>query len=225
MAGLPPIASYPMPGSDELPEQIVTWEPDPARAVLLIHDMQKYFLQPFSQGSSPLSELTGNVVRLRQACARMGIPVAYTLQPGGMSPQQRGLLVDFWGPGMTVEPADREVIDGLTPGPDDWTFVKWRYSAFHKTDLLERMRQAGRDQLLVCGVYAHLGVLMTTCEAFTNDIQPFLAADAVADFTPEYHRMALDYAAGRCAMVATTGRLLTGLVSDSVAAAAKETRI
>lgn len=221
MAGLPIIESYPMPGADELPEQIATWEPDPARAVLLIHDMQKYFLRPFPQGASPLAELTENIIRLRQACRRMGTPVAYTMQPGGMSPRQRGLLVDFWGPGMSTDAAHREVTEGLAPEPDDWIFTKWRYSAFHKTDLLERMRRGGRDQLLVCGVYAHVGVLMTACEAFTHDVQPFLAADAVADFRPEYHRMALDYAAGRCAVVTTTERLLIGLGADSAAAAGK----
>jgi isochorismate hydrolase len=125
---------------------------------------------------------------------------------------------------MTIDAAHREVIDGLAPEPDDWVFTKWRYSAFHKTDLLERMRRSGRDQLLVCGVYAHVGVLMTACEAFTNDVQPFLAADAVADFRPEYHRMALDYAAGRCAVVTTTERLLTDLGADDRAAAAEGTR-
>ncbi|GIF12941.1 isochorismate hydrolase [Actinoplanes teichomyceticus] len=207
-----------MPGADELPGRIAAWTPDPARAVLLIHDMQKYFLRAFPTDCSPLAELTGNVIRLRRACARAGTPVAYTMQPGGMTPRQRGLLADFWGPGMTADPAHREVVDGLAPAPGDWILTKWRYSAFHRTDLLAGMRRSGRDQLLVCGVYAHVGVLMTACEAFTHDIQPFLAADAVADFTPQHHRMALDYAAGRCAVVATTDRLLADL------GAAPETR-
>ncbi|CAO0836759.1 hypothetical protein SMICM17S_04668 [Streptomyces microflavus] len=28
------------------------------------------------------------------------MPVAYTAQPGSMTPEQRGLLKDFWGPGI-----------------------------------------------------------------------------------------------------------------------------
>ncbi|MNJ60933.1 putative isochorismatase [compost metagenome] len=66
------------------------------------------------------------------------------------------------------------------------------------------MREAGRDQLIICGVYAHVGVLFTAVEAFTNDIQTFLVADAVSDFSEKYHRMALEYAAQRCAVVCTT---------------------
>jgi isochorismate hydrolase len=129
--------------------------------------------------------------------------VAYTAQPGSMTESERGLLADFWGPGMRKDPADRAVVDALAPRADDWLLTKWRYSAFHNSPLLKRMRAAGRDQLIICGVYAHVGVLMTAVEAFTHDIQPFLVADAVADFDERYHRLALDYAAERCAMVVT----------------------
>lgn len=102
---------------------------------------------------------------------------------------------------MRREPADRLVVDELAPEPEDWIFTKLRYSAFHKSDLLERMRSAGRDQLIVCGVYAHVGVLMTAVDAYTNDIETFLVPDAVADFNADYHRMAVQYAAERCAVV------------------------
>ncbi|CDI94963.1 phenazine biosynthesis protein PhzD [Pseudomonas aeruginosa PA38182] len=54
-----------------------------------------------------------------------------------------------------------EVVEELAPGPDDWLLTKWRYSAFFHSDLLQRMRAAGRDQLVLCGVYAHVGVLIS----------------------------------------------------------------
>lgn len=203
MAGLPPIEPYPMPTAGELPGNTATWTVDPDRAVLLVHDMQRYFLEPFPGTGAPGGDLVRNAVALRERAAALGMPVAYTAQPGGMTPEQRGLLADFWGAGMRVDPADREVVEPLAPAPGDWVFTKWRYSAFFRSDLLERMRAAGRDQLVICGVYAHVGVLMTAVEAFTNDIQPFLVADAVADFSAEYHRLALEYAAERCAMVVT----------------------
>jgi isochorismate hydrolase len=70
------------------------------------------------------------------------------------------------------------------------------------------MRGAGRDQLIVCGVYAHVGVLMSAVEAYTHDIETFLVADAVADFSATDHRMALEYAARTCAVVTTTKEVL-----------------
>ncbi|KNB53570.1 isochorismatase family protein [Streptomyces caatingaensis] len=206
MSGIPPITPYPMPAPGDLPPNTVDWTPDADRAVLLVHDMQRYFLKPFPD--SVREPLVRNAAALRDRCAALGVPVAYTAQPGGMTDEQRGLLKDFWGPGMRPEPADRLVVDELAPADGDWEFTKWRYSAFFKSDLLERMRAAGRDQLIVCGVYAHVGVLMTAVEAYTNDIQPFFVADAVADFSEEYHRLALRYAAERCARVVTAKEVL-----------------
>lgn len=205
MSGIPAIPSYPLPGRGELPASAPTWTADPARAVLLIHDMQRYFLAPFAE---PLhTNLTTNVAALRDDCVNRGVPIAYTAQPGGMSDDQRGLLKDVWGPGMRTAPEDREVVSRLTPAPPDWVFTKWRYSAFHHTDLLERMRAHGRDQLVVCGVYAHVGVLVTAIEAFSHDVETFFVADASADFTAAEHRMAVDYAARRCAVVTTAKEL------------------
>jgi isochorismate hydrolase len=213
MPGIPLIEPYRMPTEDELPPNIARWTADPARAVLLVHDLQRYFLRAFPAGGDPGGQLVRNAALLREGCRALGVPVAYTAQPGGMTDEQRGLLKDFWGPGMRVAPADRQVVDAVAPEPGDWVLTKWRYSAFFKSDLLERMRASGRDQLLVCGVYAHVGVLTTAVEAFSNDIRVFLAADAVADFSAAHHSLALQYAAQRCAVVATTDRLLAQLGS------------
>jgi isochorismate hydrolase len=211
MPTLTPIPDYPMPAAAELPANTVTWRPDPKRAVLLIHDMQQYFLRPYAVGASPRRELVGNIAALRARSAALGVPVAYTAQPGSMTASQRGLLADFWGPGMRVDPEDRQVIDPLRPEPDDWRFTKWRYSAFFRSALLTTMEANGRDQLIVCGVYASVGVLTTAMDAFSHDIQTFLPADAVADFSAEQHRQTLRDAAGRCAMVLPTGRLIEEL--------------
>ncbi|MER5861967.1 isochorismatase family protein [Kitasatospora sp. NPDC002040] len=209
--GIPTISPYPMPQQGDLPENTAQWTVDPKRAVLLIHDMQKYFLKPFPAGEAPVVDLVANVTLLRERAVELDIPVAYTAQPGGMTVEQRGLLADFWGPGMTPSPEDKQVVDPIGPTEGDLVLTKWRYSAFHRTQLLESMREQGRDQLIVCGVYAHVGVLATTLDAYTHDIQPFLVGDAIADFTLEYHRMALKYAAERCAMAVTTKTVLTDL--------------
>jgi isochorismate hydrolase len=201
MIDIPLVEAYRLPMADDLPANTAHWIPNPARAVLLLHDMQRFFLAPFPK--SVRGPLVRNCALLRERCTALGVPVIYTAQPGGMTEQQRGLLKDFWGPGMRRDPVDRQIIDELAPGPADRVFTRWRYSAFFRSGLLQHLREESRDQLVVCGVYAHVGVLMTAVEAFTNDIQPFLVADAVADFSVDHHRMAIDYAATRCAVVLT----------------------
>jgi isochorismate hydrolase len=209
--GIPAIEPYPMPTAAELPANIARWTPEPQRSMLLIHDMQNYFLSPFPPNTSPVVDLVRNIAMLRARCDELDIPVGYTAQPGGMTDEQRGLLKDFWGPGMTVAAEHRKVVEGLEPTEHDHVFTKWRYSAFHKSELLDFLRGSGRDQLIVCGVFAHVGCLMTVNDAFTNDIEAFLVADAVADFSLDYHRMALSYAAERCAVTPVTSTVLDAL--------------
>lgn len=211
---IPPIQPYPMP--TDLPANRVEWRPEAGRAVLLVHDMQNYFLRPFPAGQSPLVELMSNVLALRERCADLGVPVVYSAQPGGQSADQRGLLLDFWGDGIGPDPREAGITDELAPRAGDVLLTKWRYSAYQRTGLAELMAEQGRDQIIVCGVYAHIGVLMTACEAFMRDVQAFVVADAVADFSLDHHRMALTYAAERCAVTVTTlqvGRALSAEVA------------
>lgn len=200
-----------MPTEHELPAPHVDWLPDRRRAILLIHDMQEYFLRFFPAGQSPLLELRENVVRLRERCSALDIPVVFTAQPGDMTERQRGLLKDVWGVGMTARAEDRAIIAELAPRPGDRVLTKWRYSAFHRTELMDTYWETGRDQLIVCGVYAHIGCLTTAVDAFSHDIQPFFVADAVADFSDESHRKALSFATECCAAVTTTDRLIADL--------------
>lgn len=206
-----PIAPYRMPGDGDLPGPAMPWRPRPERAAVLVHDMQRYFLRPFPAGQSPLTELVANVMKLLAAARAVGVPVLYTAQPGGMSREDRGLLHELWGPGMSAEEADRGIADDVAPEPGDTVLTKWRYSAFFRSDLEERLRRSGRDQLIVCGVYAHMGCLITACDAFSRDIQPFLVADALADLSLDDHLMALRYAAARCAVPLSTANVLAEL--------------
>ncbi|MHA6799282.1 isochorismatase family protein [Bounagaea algeriensis] len=209
---LPRIAPYPVP--DELPASRVLWRPDPARAVLLVHDMEQHFVGAFERDADPLRQVVPNIQRLRAQARRHDVPVVYCAQPGGQTRQQRGLQWDWWGPGL-ADSDEADIIPELAPDESDVLLTKWRYSAFQHTSLAERMRQWGRDQLIVTGIYGHIGCLLTAAEAFQLDLPAFLVADGIADFSAHEHRMALDYAAKRCAVVASTGWL-----SDELAGAA-----
>lgn len=208
---IPTVGSYRMPRRSDLPRGNLGWKVDEGRCVLLIHDMQRYFLAPFVRGGSPLSMLIANIAALRDLCVSRGIPVLYSVQRGGQPPAERGLLHDFWGPGMNDDPSATEVIEALAPSVRDTIIRKSRYSAFFGTDLLEALRAKGRGQLIICGVYGHIGCLATAMDAFMNDIQPFLVADAVADFSAEHHCAAIRQAAQVCARVCSSEEIQDAL--------------
>jgi isochorismate hydrolase len=205
------IEPYPMPDSGELPPNTAPWTLDPRRAVLILLDLQNAALRAFPAGESPLTDLLRNAAALRERCATAGIPVAYTAQPGVMTEEQRGLLKDFWDRSTSLDPAERAIHPAVAPRPGDWVLARKRYSAFHDTSLLWRLRESGRDQLIIAGVYGHIGILTTAVDAFTHDIQPYVVADAIADLTAADHRRTLQYVAARCGVTSTTKQLLTGL--------------
>lgn len=204
MAGLPRIASYPLPGAGDIPAPRGPWRLDGARTALLVHDMQNYFVGAFARGEPPIAPAIANIARLADRCRALGIPVFYTAQQGNQDRRDRGLQADLWGPGMTAAPEHQAIIGELTPAQGDFVLVKHRYSAFQRSNLETMMRARGRDQLIVTGIYAHIGCLMTAAEAFQRDIETFFVADATADFSRAEHDMALKWVAGRCGIALTT---------------------
>ncbi|MGI5452419.1 isochorismatase family protein [Streptomyces sp. CA-249302] len=206
---LPAIAPYPLPAPTELPANRVSWTVDPARAVVLVHDLQQHFLSVFPAGAQPLTGMLDNTARLLREYRRLGVPVVYSAQRGGQTSEERGLQLDFWGPGVADDAEALAVPKAVAPQPGDTLLTKWKYSAFVRTELDELLRESGRDQLVIVGVYAHIGVLMTAADAWMRDIRAFVVADAVADFSRADHDLALRWAAGRCAVVTTTDALLT----------------
>ena len=222
---LPKIAPYSYREQEH--QNRVNWRVDPARAALLVHDMQRYFVRAFEleRDGQPLPDAQiniaiANIRRLLDAAHAANIPVYYTAQPPRQNPADRRLLTDFWGDGLQDD-ENAQILDELAPTEADTVLTKWRYSAFVRSPLEEQLKDLGRDQLIIGGIYAHIGCLTTALEAFMRDIQPFMVADALADFTAEEHRMACEYASGRCARVLNTAEVLENINASALVTAAE----
>ncbi|PAK85191.1 isochorismatase [Rothia dentocariosa] len=220
---LPKIAPYSYREQEH--QNRVNWRVDPVRAALLVHDMQGYFVRAFEleRDGQPLPDAQiniaiANIRRLLDAAHAANIPVYYTAQPPRQNPADRRLLTDFWGDGLQDDES-AQILDELAPTEADTVLTKWRYSAFERSPLEEQLKDLGRDQLIIGGIYAHIGCLTTALEAFMRDIQPFMVADALADFTAEEHRMACEYASGRCARVLNTAEVLENINAGALVTA------
>lgn len=171
------------------------WTLERDRTALLVHDLQGYFLRAYDPGCHALRVAREHIADLLGLARRSAVPVVFTAQPGAQSADARGLLTAIWGPGIGAAAADTDIVADLRPEPGDRVLVKHRYSGFVGTDLGDWLAARGRDQLVVTGVYAHIGVLATATDALMRDIQPFVVGDAVADFSAADHVRALVQAA------------------------------
>ncbi len=203
---IPEIENYSLNAPELSAVNVVKWEHESRRSVLLVHDMQRYFLKAF-----PLSLRTKLIEHCREliSYARAhGIPVVYTAQRGDMTDKERGLLFDIWGKGMSSAAEHTAIAEELAPQAGETVLAKWRYSAFHATSFDDIFREYKRDQIVICGVFAHIGILASAVDAYSRDIEVFLVQDAIADFSMEKHAQALHYAAECCARVLPTRELL-----------------
>ena len=206
---LPGIAPYPMPQPTEWPASRADWVLEQGRAALLVHDMQHYFVDAFA--GDPVPDLVQHIGTLVSAARAAGVPVFYTAQHGDQLLADRGRQADLWGPGMRHVAEHQPIIPALAPAAADIVLVKHRYSAFQRSNLEVLLRARGRDQLIVCGIYAHIGCLFTAAEAFQLDLQPFMVGDALGDFSRPWHDAALAQAADCCARVVATAEVLEAL--------------
>ncbi|HEV2502411.1 MAG TPA: cysteine hydrolase [Mesorhizobium sp.] len=85
---------------------------------------------------------------------------------------------------------DWQIVDALSPGPDDWLVRKSRYSGFCGTDLEQRLRNADIRHLLFTGVATNVCVESTARDAFFAEFWPLLVEDAVNHSGPDFNRQA-----------------------------------
>ena len=123
---------------------------------------------------------------------------------------ERGLGLTVWGDGLNaahVREEDCQIVHDLAPHADEYIIEKPRHSAFFQTELEPTLRKMNRDQVIVCGVFAHHGVMVSCIDGYMRNPQMTLVADALGDYSEPEYRMALQYVAQMCGSVSTLARV------------------
>lgn len=205
-----PIQPYPLPGDECLAYNKIHWPLDRSRVVLLVHDMQNYWVDLYVDRAP----LVNNVNALVAAFRGARLPVFFCRGERAKSRFERGLGLTVWGDGLNaahVTDRDCEIIDALAPHADEYVIHKPRHSAFFDTELEPTLRKMNRDQVVICGVFAHHGVMVTCMDGYMRNFQMTMAADALGDYSEAEHRMALQWVAQMCGSVSTTRRVVDSL--------------
>jgi nicotinamidase-related amidase len=201
---------------------------DPARAALLIIDMQRDFLEPGGFGAvlgNDVSLLRSAIAPTRgllDAARNVGMLVIHTreghrpdLADLPPSKKTRGRLptgIGDVGPMGRIlirgEPG-HDIIPELEPVVGEPVIDKPGKGAFHATDLDAILRNRGIEQLVVCGVTTEVCVNTSVREANDRGYDCLVIADATGSYFPEFHAAALR-------MIKAQGGIF-GWIADSAA--------
>ena len=180
------------------------------RPALLVIDMQNDFVRPGAPLEVPSARDTIPVISgLIEKFRRKGLPVIYTryiaddlYQPLAA---RFGWIARLRPPVNACVPGHRrhypdlgemrgaiDVIDELAPLAGEEIVDKIYYSAFHRTDLEERLRGQGVDSLAIVGTITEMCVEDTARHAVHYGYPTVLVSDGLSSNTPRQHEATLE---------------------------------
>ena len=117
------------------------------------------------------------------------------------------MLSKWWGDCIQYGSREWELIKGLAPLDKDDLIDKNRYSAFFGTELDERLRSRGIEELIITGVMTNCCCETTARDGFVRDYRIFFVSDATATADEELHLASLKNLAYGFAHVVSTEEL------------------
>ena len=109
-----PITPYALPSSECLAYNKITWPLAADRAVLLVHDMQNYWIDLFEDKAAIINP----VARLLKQFRTARLPVVYCRGERAQTRFERGLGLTVWGDGLNathVTELDCAIADAVAP--------------------------------------------------------------------------------------------------------------
>ena len=154
------------------------------QSLLLVVDIQEKLAPAILNADG----VVANAAKLIQAAQKLSVPMLASEQyPKGL--------------GRTV-PALRNLL------PPAAIFEKTHFSCFGEAGVAERLRQTQRQQIIVCGMEAHVCVLQTALELKAAGYTKMVVADAVSSRQQENHALGLARLRGAGVEIVTTEMVL-----------------
>ncbi|KAI3514357.1 hypothetical protein L1887_12695 [Cichorium endivia] len=158
--------------------------PNPKTSVLLVIDMQNHF-------SSIAKPIIPSITTTIDICRRASIPIIFT-RHCHKSPADHGMLGEWWGSDLIIDGTlDSELIPEIGRREEELVVEKNTYSGFRGTQLEERLKGMGVEEVIVTGVMTNLCCETTAREAFVRGFRVFFSTDATATSSEELHQATL----------------------------------
>jgi len=177
----------------------------PATTAVLVIDMQNDTVHPdgayAATGAAEHAtsqNVVANIRTILQGAREVGVPVFYSrivVYPkqglaGDNAPIFRMLApdtfkVDSWG---------AQIVDELTPGPDEVVLDRTRMSVFNGTGIDNMLRNLSIRTVLVVGAWTNMAVEHTIRDAADHGYEVTVVTDATSSLSPEWQHAAISFA-------------------------------
>ena len=170
---------------------------NPARAAMLIIDMEKAFVEPgaalciagakasvpfIAQAAAVARECGAKIFWVKRIYAADGSDME---RPRFLDLSRRGLIgAGVLAPNSTGLNSIEEP-DGLVPAPTDITIIKPRFSAFFGTDLQNELKKFGIDTVILTGTTTPNCIRTTCYDAISYDFRTVVLEKCCSSNTPE----------------------------------------
>jgi nicotinamidase-related amidase len=164
-----------------------------SNTALLIIDMERDFVDPGAVQETPGGrDLVPRINRLSCWARDHAIPVIFTHEMHRSDKSDYGIELEY-DPVHCLEGTNGwELTDHLDVQPHDYhIYNKRRYDCFVGTDLDLLLRSKRIENLICCGVTAHVCVMSTVYTARNLDYRVIVPQDAIAGVTPDHYVAAL----------------------------------
>ena len=201
---------------------------DPAKAALLVVDMQNGFMmEEVGHSVCPTArEIVPNINRLAEAVRRTGGTVVWIQNAATEETLQSwSIRVEMDGPertrkrleSMTPGSKGYQIWAGLNPEAGDLFVQKTRFSAFIQgsSNLEAELRARGADTVIVTGTVTNICCESTARDAMMRNFRTIMVTDANAAMSDEIHNASLIAFYVRFGDIMPTGHLIAALERNS----------
>lgn len=108
-----------------------------------------------------------------------------------------------------------DIADGIAPLLQEPVFDKTGFSCFSSPDFQKRLREYGKEWVVISGIETHICVLQTCLDLRSNDFQVAVVTDAVGAGGEEDHQRGLQRMDKAGALMVTTEMLIYELLGSS----------
>ncbi|MEW6410964.1 MAG: isochorismatase family protein [Candidatus Zixiibacteriota bacterium] len=161
----------------------------PARSVLLVLDMQRYFLDENSHAFIPSAPaIIPGLLRFIEIYVKHNLNIILTRHIN--TPESAGMMSKWWRDLITRENKLSEIDERFLQAGKT-VIEKSQYDAFYQTNLESLLREKNITQVVITGVMTHLCCETTARSAFMRGFEVFFAVDGTATYNEEFHRASL----------------------------------